>query len=140
MSKRKKSDVDASRKEWDPFIKILEKPDVSNCLLEYLCSLNCDTLNSEKKSVHRKWIDTIIEISKKHSSIPIQKLAKKSVDNFKVVIILFKDNFLYRIEQKLEHSICIHPQFWMQGKILCFQRVLPTERCEATVILCFHVW
>ncbi|CAI2184203.1 9349_t:CDS:2 [Funneliformis geosporum] len=87
MPKRK----NASRKEWEPFVKILEKPDVSNCLLEYLCSLDCGTLKvREKKSVHRKWINAINEISKKHFSIPIQKLAKKSVDNFKVVIILFK--------------------------------------------------
>ncbi|CAG8625320.1 16187_t:CDS:2, partial [Acaulospora morrowiae] len=76
------------------YIRYLTPLDLKKNTKTKKISLNCGTLKvCEKKNVHRKWIDTISKILKKHSSVPIQKLAKKSVDNFKVVIILFKDNF-----------------------------------------------
>jgi hypothetical protein len=80
---------------------ILEKPDVRNRLLEYLCSLKYNSI-TEKQATHT-------EISTKHSSARIQKLAKNSVDNYKVRI-------LYKVEQKLVCSLCVHPLSWTAGK------------------------
>ncbi|KAF0504840.1 SPX-domain-containing protein [Gigaspora margarita] len=87
-SKRKtrslERDIEEEPVTWKSFIKTLEKPNVPNRLLEYLCSLKRKTLLvSKKQETHRKWIDTISNIWKKHPSARIQKLAKKSVDNYK---------------------------------------------------------
>ncbi|CAG8681133.1 1501_t:CDS:1, partial [Ambispora leptoticha] len=58
---------------WKPFIKILEKPNVSNRLLEYLCSLKHKTLLvDEKQKTHRNWIAHLNEIWKRHPSSRIQ--------------------------------------------------------------------
>ena len=109
MQKRKRISKESEESEnWVPFVKILEKPDVQNRLLEYLCSLKYDG-STEKQATHRTWINTITEISTKHSSTRIQKLAKNSVDNYKVRI-------LYKIEQKFVCSLCVHPLSWTAGK------------------------
>lgn len=96
MSKRKaRSSEEEELVAWKPFIKILEKPNVSNRLLEYLCSLKRGALTrSEKQRTHRNWIDNISEIWKRHPSPRIQKLADKSIKNYKVTYLIYNETKL----------------------------------------------
>jgi hypothetical protein len=104
MQKRKRISKEPEESEkWVPFVETLEKPGVQNRFLEYLCRLKWNGF-IEKQFIHRAWINTITEISKRHSSVRIRKLAKSSVDNYKVTY-----NILYKVEQKLVCSLCIHP-------------------------------
>ena len=58
MPKRKaSSEVNEINEKWNTVVKILEKPSVSNRLLEYLCFLNMSV--SDKNATHRNWIDTL---------------------------------------------------------------------------------
>ncbi|CAG8701702.1 16800_t:CDS:10 [Funneliformis caledonium] len=55
MPKRKKSDVDASRKEWEPFVKILEKPDKMD--RRYQRNLKKTFFNTYSKACEEKLLD-----------------------------------------------------------------------------------
>ncbi|CAG8568493.1 14114_t:CDS:2 [Funneliformis caledonium] len=80
MPKRKKA---SSKDPWKHLIKTLEKPNVTNHLLEYLCNLKNKRKTLDKKITHRDWLESISLISKKHESVRIRKLADEAVKNFK---------------------------------------------------------
>lgn len=110
MAKRKaSSEVSKVNEEWDTIIKILEKPGVSNRLLEYLCFLNISV--TDKQATHRKWVEVLNDILKNHPTSRIQKLADKSVKNYQVM-------YLHRLEitelNRSWYRSCVHPLLWTQ--------------------------
>ncbi|RHZ77921.1 hypothetical protein Glove_168g179 [Diversispora epigaea] len=117
---------------WKPFIKILEKPNVSNRLLEHLCT---------KNNRHRNWIDKIIEIWKRHPSSRIQKLADKSIKNYKVMYFIYTE--LTEAEHTSEkdggHG---DPLLSLCGRILCFlspffNGILSSQELKSQAVVSF---
>jgi hypothetical protein len=108
MPKRKASSE--KNGNWSAVVKILEKPGVSNRLLEYLCFLNISV--SDKAATHRDWIETLNDIWKNHPVVRIQKLAEKSIKNYQVMYLhlLYENTGLNRSW----YRSCVHSLLWAQ--------------------------